>query len=126
MHMCFFSPSMLEQISDQEEVAQYGSQIVLDPNPKENKGSFFFLCAPENIGSAVFIYRDNNNNQYKTDFQLQRFDQGDGLNNRYTFYMMNQIVISWSPKLEPNQQVWLNFNEKLFQNEDENFKKVLK
>jgi len=40
--------------------------------------------------------------------------------------MMNQIVISWSPKLEPNQQVWLNFNEKLFQNEDENFKKVLK
>jgi len=40
--------------------------------------------------------------------------------------MMNQIVISWSPNLEPNQQVWLNFAEKLFQNEDDNFKKVIK
>jgi hypothetical protein len=68
LQMGFFSPSMLEQSSEMEEVAQYGSQIVLDPNPKENKGSFFFLCGPDKVGSAVFINRDNNQNQYKTDF----------------------------------------------------------
>jgi hypothetical protein len=40
--------------------------------------------------------------------------------------MMNNIVVSWSPKIEPNQQVWLNLNEHVFQNEEESFKKVFK
>lgn len=40
---------------------------MLEPNPKECKGSFFFICAPEKIGSAVFIPRENNN-LYMNDF----------------------------------------------------------
>ena len=108
---------MLESIPPKDDL--YGQQTIMEPSPKENKGSFFFLANPDHIGSAVFIPRDHN--QFQTDFQL--FDHGT---NRFTLYMMNQVATQWEPKLLCEQNIWLNFNEHTFVSDDPNFKNVVK
>jgi len=61
MNMVFFCPSVLEPSNNQEKLVSYGNVAVIEPNPKDCKGSFFVVCAPEKIGSAIFIHREQQN-----------------------------------------------------------------